>query len=70
MTLRDAAKIIGMNRSKGELKLMKTALSLHSHLNTAEEKERLKAVTLALAHWPSFSEVCDELRATLRRGIG
>ena len=70
MTLRDAARKLGINRSKFELQQMKKALSLHSWNNTAEEKERLSAVTYALDNWSAYQQTCEKLRAELRRGIG
>lgn len=70
MSLRDAARKLGMNRTKHELQHMQRALSFHSWNNTPEENERLKAARVALDNWPAYQNLCEELRAELRRGIG
>ena len=47
MTLAEAKKIVG-NQPKWTLKNMVKALSIHSWLNTAEDKQRLEAAKVIL----------------------
>tara|TARA_R110002126_G_scaffold93773_1_gene221993 strand:+ start:389 stop:547 length:159 start_codon:yes stop_codon:yes gene_type:complete len=45
MTLEEAKKIVG-NQPRWAIKNMVKALSMHSHLNTAKENERLAAAKI------------------------
>jgi hypothetical protein len=49
MTLPEAIQIVG-SRPDWELKAIRAALSMHSWLNTPEERLRLQAVKLVISH--------------------
>lgn len=70
MTMREAAKALGLNRTKWEVRHMEKALSLHSWNNTPEDNLRLKACNVVLADWGGYQKIAETMRGEMRSAFG
>jgi hypothetical protein len=62
MTVQEAAKTLGANAQRDDVRRMVAALCLHPWSNSPEEYQRLMAGKLALRQWRAFERECEQLR--------
>lgn len=62
LTARAACDVLGISRTRGELKLMVKALSLHPRGNAYAGNLRLDCADWCLRHWHKYTTECGRRR--------